>query len=650
MLNQVSDEVIDNPHLQTNDPGILIPFTVGGDVHCFIEPIKNLKRANRKLPVFPSTQGEDLLINQDLDISFFISQNPFRNNPKINARGTDFTAWYERLAPTKRATWGALGIQDLLRLSHFSLLMLPWMIGVVTFFWNRTTNNFHLPCGMTGMSLLDVAAITGLPISPPAFTSDMQPRQQYNIAPTNSYSDFIVHHMGAEGTTVTDDEHVVFLFYWLNAVLFCSRSVQMSKLFLPFATLLHEGNNLNLDKLLLGHIFEELCQYSRTLEEIKHPAVQTAPAAEGSPRRTQKRKAETIASSRQSLRKSRQTPSKTSRKINHNTTTTTRSRTNHISLINLSHRVCSTSPSRFSSYDWDTGSGNLGVSIEPISATLANLVSILNQAIQEDEVPISVLILLGPSTSGPPSELNVNAREQLLSLLKLLDHPPIDWINDAVLNKLLSDLLNSTFELLAPTPHSAIVHQFKQIANKSVATQEKLQEIKEEEAKIRTEAESYIAALQPIKACREEFDLRISQAISIQAHYDKEENKLEAELAQINDKLARIWKRRADIATPLATAQQEQHQLIQEIISNEAKQEECEKQLNKAQYEKFRHAEALSVLDNERVKLRSDLANPIAPHISSPLISVFVMVFLSFERMHFDFNLANNNIALSTFC
>ncbi|RYR20731.1 hypothetical protein Ahy_B03g065949 [Arachis hypogaea] len=47
--------------------------------------------------------------------------------------------------------------------------------------------------------------------------------------------------MGEEGTKITDDEHVTFLFYWLNAILFCSRSVQMSKLFLPLDTLLHEG-------------------------------------------------------------------------------------------------------------------------------------------------------------------------------------------------------------------------------------------------------------------------------------------------------------------------------------------------------------------------------------------------------------------------
>ncbi|RYR26621.1 hypothetical protein Ahy_B02g060891 [Arachis hypogaea] len=60
-----------------------------------------------------------------------------------------------------------------------------------------------------------------------------------------SYNDFIAHHVGAEGTPITDDEHVAFF-------------VQMQKFFLPLAALLHEGNNLNLAKLLLGHLFREL--------------------------------------------------------------------------------------------------------------------------------------------------------------------------------------------------------------------------------------------------------------------------------------------------------------------------------------------------------------------------------------------------------
>ncbi|RYR76371.1 hypothetical protein Ahy_A01g000961 [Arachis hypogaea] len=181
ILNQVNDEVIDDPHLQINDTRILIPFTISADTYCFLGPIETLERANKKLSFFLSAEGEDMLMNQTFNISHFINQKSFRNNLKINPRGFDFTTWYQRLEPTKSAAWEALGIQELLRLSHFSLTTYPWMIRVVTCFWNRTTNNFHLSCGMIGMSLLDVAAITGLPINPPDCTPDMQPKRHYNF-------------------------------------------------------------------------------------------------------------------------------------------------------------------------------------------------------------------------------------------------------------------------------------------------------------------------------------------------------------------------------------------------------------------------------------------------------------------------------------
>ncbi|RYR43660.1 hypothetical protein Ahy_A08g040055 [Arachis hypogaea] len=83
--------------------------------------------------------------------------------------------WHRRLTPKKSAIWSALGIQDLLRLSRFAPSTHPLMIGTVTHFWNRTTNNFHLPCRMMGMSFLDVTAITGLPIKSPEFTYEMIP-------------------------------------------------------------------------------------------------------------------------------------------------------------------------------------------------------------------------------------------------------------------------------------------------------------------------------------------------------------------------------------------------------------------------------------------------------------------------------------------
>ncbi|RYR77840.1 hypothetical protein Ahy_A01g002495 [Arachis hypogaea] len=154
ILNQVNDEVIDDPQLSSKDTRMLIPFTIGAETRCFLGPIESQEKVNKKLSFFPNAKAEDLLINHSFNISHFINQKTFRNNPKISPRGYDFTAWM--------------------------------------------TNNFHLPCGMIGMSLLDVAAITGLPINSPDYTPDMQPKHQYNVVLTTSYSDFIAHNMGAE--------------------------------------------------------------------------------------------------------------------------------------------------------------------------------------------------------------------------------------------------------------------------------------------------------------------------------------------------------------------------------------------------------------------------------------------------------------------
>ncbi|RYR10568.1 hypothetical protein Ahy_B05g078996 [Arachis hypogaea] len=287
VLNQVNDD----PQIQINDNRILILFTVGGDVHCFHGPVKTLERANKKLPFFPSAQGEDLLINQALDISFFINQKPFRNNPKINPRGL-----VPALAPLKSAAWGALGIQDLLRLSHFSPSILPWMIGAVTCFWNRTTNNFHLSCGMIGMSLLDVAVITGLPISPPDFTSDMQPRHQYTIASTTSYSEFIAHHIAKQLgfsqaiPTPLPRNNKPFCHITLTSqseLDFCLLKNQQQREHFNFLVYVRSSY---ITKSCFEWWIAYYSRYSRTLEEIQQSAIRTAPAAEGSPKKLKKEK------------------------------------------------------------------------------------------------------------------------------------------------------------------------------------------------------------------------------------------------------------------------------------------------------------------------------------------------------------------------
>ncbi|MED6184375.1 hypothetical protein PIB30_046843 [Stylosanthes scabra] len=58
-------------------------------------------------------------------------------------------------------------------------------------------------------------------------TYETKPESDFEIEWRNSYGDFLSLHMGKPNEPITDKEHVAFLIYWLNAVLFCSSSVTM---------------------------------------------------------------------------------------------------------------------------------------------------------------------------------------------------------------------------------------------------------------------------------------------------------------------------------------------------------------------------------------------------------------------------------------
>nr|XP_025628653.1 uncharacterized protein LOC112721842 [Arachis hypogaea] len=514
------------------------------------------------------------------------------------------------------------------------------------------------------------------PPSPPALRilnqindeiiDDPHLQRQYNVTFSTSYSEFIAYNMGADGTEITDNEHVAF-FSFITKSCFEWWTAYYSR-------------------------------YTRTLEEIQQTAVRTA-VTESLPKRTHKRKAD---ATRPPPHKSRRTPTRTSRRLVLQSSSESadeseptnkdslaassqsedaadsdpspqlilRSRVSQVIDLTANplqhspeetHRLESISPNNQAAFsegnqvvpDSDSASksadttnsnssrskvletppelqpnpslqanlqtppgprpGTSNVPTTPTSATLDDLIFVLNKVIQENKVPVPVPEISRPATSRPPIELDPDTREQLRSLIKLLDHPPTTWVNDPILNKLLADLLNSSFELPTNTLYSASIQEFKQLLNESVASQFQLQKTKNKEATARSNIENCLATAQPIQTSREEFDQRISHAISVQAFHDQEEARLEAEIIQIKEQLATIRRNRATIAKPLAVAQQEQHLLIQELVSIDTKRGEYEKQLEKIQADKFKQMEELSILENKRAKLRSDLAKLVAP-------------------------------------
>jgi hypothetical protein len=60
----------------------------------------------------------------------------------------------------------------------------------------------------------------------------------------NTFSKYIAENMGKEGEEVSDVEHVAFLTLWLSHFVFCQKSLQVAKMFIPMAIQIHEGQDI----------------------------------------------------------------------------------------------------------------------------------------------------------------------------------------------------------------------------------------------------------------------------------------------------------------------------------------------------------------------------------------------------------------------
>lgn len=71
------------------------------------------------------------------------------------------------------------------------------------------------------------------------------------------YGGFIENNIG-DTSTVSDEEHVAFLLFWLHHSFLCNMSFAIIKGLLPLARLLHEGQNVCLGKILFSSLYESL--------------------------------------------------------------------------------------------------------------------------------------------------------------------------------------------------------------------------------------------------------------------------------------------------------------------------------------------------------------------------------------------------------
>ncbi|KAL6551057.1 hypothetical protein OROMI_021545 [Orobanche minor] len=105
-------------------------------------------------------------------------------------------------------------------------------------------------------TLLDVAAITSLlPTGDTYNPSDASDNVFFNFKEL-AFSNFIPENRGEDDTEVSPEEHVAFLTLWLSHYVFCSKSLQVAKCFIPMAIQIHEGKQFGLGKLILAALYE----------------------------------------------------------------------------------------------------------------------------------------------------------------------------------------------------------------------------------------------------------------------------------------------------------------------------------------------------------------------------------------------------------
>jgi hypothetical protein len=116
-------------------------------------------------------------------------------------------------------------------------------------------------------TLFHVAAITGL--SPIGDTYDpARASQNISFDPTEkTFQKYIQENHEAGEEEVSDVEHVAFLTLWLSHYIFCSKSLQVAKKFIPMAIQIHEGQQFGLGRLILGCLYESMQSLSENLKK-----------------------------------------------------------------------------------------------------------------------------------------------------------------------------------------------------------------------------------------------------------------------------------------------------------------------------------------------------------------------------------------------
>lgn len=181
--------------------------------------------------------------------------------------------WSYRVEKTFGEQWKRTYLYDLIHFCRHDISLDANLLGAASCFWSKNVNAFCFPCGPMSPTLLDISALTGLPL----FGDEITPRvsspaaAQFKVSRSKdkTYGVFISTYMGAEGSAVTHEEHVRFLTLWLCRYIFCSRSIQVTHEYFNLAIALAEGRIVDFSAALLTFLYR--CLYEFITDQSSSP-------------------------------------------------------------------------------------------------------------------------------------------------------------------------------------------------------------------------------------------------------------------------------------------------------------------------------------------------------------------------------------------
>ncbi|GAU33711.1 hypothetical protein TSUD_148620 [Trifolium subterraneum] len=221
---------------------VIFPYSLNNTTLAFGGPKPDENNRNKEtisfFPVYSSCSPRTFL-SGPYNFSYLKPPNKvFQSAPTI-VEG--YIAWLDRVQRDYEGIWKDFSIFEFIQLSRMGLKYQQEIIIAALHFFESSTNTFHFECGMMTPTLFDVAAITGLPPTGDTYDPTRAGSKIELKINHKSYSKYI-EEQNQLVDEVSDAEHVAFLVLWLSQNVFCTRSLQIAKMFIPMAIQLHEGD------------------------------------------------------------------------------------------------------------------------------------------------------------------------------------------------------------------------------------------------------------------------------------------------------------------------------------------------------------------------------------------------------------------------